>query len=243
MSYPVPVPPEELIYRVTGSPDADGFHYGGKMTLDMFSDGLRSIGRSLADFEDIYDFGCGCGRLTPWLLDEAPQARLHGSDIDVAATDWLRQHFPEADTRVNQGMPPLPFRNVSFDLVIGYSVFTHLNEEYQDAWLAELRRVTRPGAIFLLTANLDRSWQNSMEHSPEEYHDFMRGLRAETEEQGLYFYTHDSWEKHFPDFYHTTWHTVWYIRKHWSQWFTVENIIDGKSEALHQATVVLSRGE
>lgn len=240
----IPIPPEDLIYRVTGSPDAYWFHHGGKLTLDYFRDALGAVGRDLADFSDIYDFGCGPGRLTPWLAHYAPTARLYGSDGDAEAVDWLRQHNPTVgDIRVNQWLPPLPFRNVGFDLVIGYSVFTHLDAGYQDAWLAELHRVTRPGAILLLTVNLDRSWQHSMEHSPAEFHGHMRALRAQLEEQGILFYLADRWEEHFPDFYHTTWHTANYIRAHWSRWFTIEAIVEGSSDHLHQAVVVLRRRE
>ena len=51
----------------------------------------------------------------------------------------------------SDGLPPLPFDDARFDLVLGYSVFTHLNVQYQDAWLGELRRLVRPGGILLLS--------------------------------------------------------------------------------------------
>ncbi|HEY8311130.1 MAG TPA: class I SAM-dependent methyltransferase, partial [Gemmatimonadaceae bacterium] len=214
----IPIPPGELIFRVSGSPEPKGFHYGGKWTLDMFENALARVGRTFGDFTDIYDFGCGCGRLTPWLLEAAAQARLYGSDIDDVAVDWLRRNFPEGDFRTNQGLPSLPFRNVTFDLVIGYSVFTHLDEEYQDAWLAELHRVTRPGAILLLTVNLDRAWAYSATRSPAVYEEHMRRLRARITAEGILYDRADDWGEHFPDFYHTTWHTSAYIREHWSRW-------------------------
>ena len=39
--------------------------------------------------------------------------------------------------RVNPWLPPLPFADGAFDLVIVISVFTHLPRDSQDAWLAE----------------------------------------------------------------------------------------------------------
>lgn len=241
----IPIPPGELIFRVAGSPESRGFHYGGKWTLDMFENGLKRVGRTFRDFTDIYDFGCGCGRLTPWLLEAAPEARLYGSDIDDGAVDWLRRNFPAGDFRVNRGVPPLPFRNITFDLVIGYSVFTHLDEEYQDAWLAELHRVTRPGAILLLTVNLDRSWAYSAAHSPDVYEEHMRLLRAQIDAAGILYDKGDDWGEHFPDFYHTTWHTLPYVREHWSRWFAVEAIAEDLTdfEYLFQATIILRRRE
>ncbi len=248
MEYPVPyrpgipIPPERLRYKVTGFPDAAGFHYGGKMTLDMFRDALQTIGRDFPDYGDIYDFGCGCGRLTPWFEYFASESRLSGSDIDAEAVDWLQQNFPRGEFRVNDGLPPLPFPDAAFDLVIGYSVFTHLDAKYQDAWLTELRRVARPGAILLLTANLERSWQRGLGDDPTPAHrEMMESLRAQIDAQGILFRTDDEWGQYFPAFYHTTWHAPWYIRAHWSQWFTIEEIIEGKSDHLHQATIVLRR--
>ena len=38
-----------------------------------------------------------------------------------------------------------------FDLVIGISVCTHLSEQHQDQWLAELRRLCRLGGLVLLS--------------------------------------------------------------------------------------------
>jgi SAM-dependent methyltransferase len=45
----------------------------------------------------------------------------------------------------------LPFPDAYFDFVFGYSVFTHLDEPTQMAWLAELRRVCAPGALVAVT--------------------------------------------------------------------------------------------
>jgi len=39
--------------------------------------------------------------------------------------------------------------------VIGYSVFTHLTEAMQRQWLEELRRITAPGGLVLVTAHGD----------------------------------------------------------------------------------------
>lgn len=235
------LPPTELCFRVSGTRDLDWFHRSGKITLDVYTRALVRVEHTFTDFTDIYDWGCGCGRVLRWLLDAAPQARLYGSDIDVPAIDWLRQNYPELDVRPNNGLPPLPFRNIGFDLVLGYSVLTHLDEHYQDAWLAELHRVTRPGAVLLLTVSSNRMWQHTMETSDHHNLDQLRALRGKLDENGIMHWTGDDWEQYFPEFYHTTFHLPEYIYQHWSRWFEVVAIEPGSAE-MPQDVVILRRG-
>jgi 8-oxo-dGTP diphosphatase len=60
---------------------------------------------------------------------------------------------------VNGPLPPLPYAESSFDLVYGVSVFTHLSEEHQRAWLPELRRILKPGGLLLLSFHSKNVWQ------------------------------------------------------------------------------------
>jgi SAM-dependent methyltransferase len=45
----------------------------------------------------------------------------------------------------------LPFEDGSFDLLIAYSVFTHLPEDVATHWMKELSRVAAPGAVLAYT--------------------------------------------------------------------------------------------
>lgn len=47
--------------------------------------------------------------------------------------------------------PPLPYEDESFDAVFGLSVMTHLRRTCQLQWLREIKRVLRPGGVFLAT--------------------------------------------------------------------------------------------
>ena len=47
----------------------------------------------------------------------------------------------------------MDFPDAYFDLIFNHSVFTHLDENYQDAWLAELERVTKPGGVLVLSVS------------------------------------------------------------------------------------------
>jgi SAM-dependent methyltransferase len=234
----LPMPPAGLRYRVSGTDNEEWFHRCGEMTLSDFEDALESVGRRFEDFKTILDFGCGCGRVTRWLRPRCPGARISGCDIDPPAVEWMRREMPDVDARVTQGLPPLPFPDAGFDLVLGYSVFSHLDETYQDAWLTELRRVSKSGAILLLTVHADYHWQATLEAYPA-----IGARAAERAEKGFLYTKDDEWGPHFPDFYHTAWHTPEYVNRHWSKWFTVLGMRGEKGRpALRQDIVILRRG-
>ena len=97
------------------------------------------------------DWGVGCGRVARH-FPAAQRTRLTGCDIDRDNVGMVRG--ASAGTFVASRLaPPLPFDDASFDMVYGISVFTHLREPMQLAWLDELARVTRSGAILLLTTH------------------------------------------------------------------------------------------
>jgi SAM-dependent methyltransferase len=146
-------PPTELRARVTGSEDGDWFWSSGQMAVEDISDALASVGRSLDDFENIYDFGCGCGRIILHLISQVSPSRITGTDADNDAVAWLSTQLPTSRIEGNGGLPPVPFADDSFDLIIGWSVLTHLPENYQDEWLAELARVLSPGGVMLQTVH------------------------------------------------------------------------------------------
>lgn len=228
-----PMPPVGLVSRVTGAFDLELFDVTAYHDLTLLEDAL---GEPLIARRDILDFGCGCGRLLRRLCDLVPDSRLSGCDIDPDAIAWVADNISDVDARVSAPLPPLPFPSDAFDLVIGYSVLTHLDERYQDAWLAELRRVLRPGAVALLTVHGSGSWdrvvRTALAGRPE-----MESLERERETRGIVHWRDDGWDAVFPDFYHTTFHTPEYIERHWSAWFDKVEVVAGNTERDHDIVV------
>jgi hypothetical protein len=235
-----PLPPAPLCYRVAGTENPEWFDLSGGITAELYSRCLNKVGRSWESFSHILDWGCGCGRVLRWLPSKAPQARLFGSDIDAAAIEWLGDQYRDVTTAVNAGLPPLPFPGQKFDLILAYSVFTHLNEAYQDDWLEELSRRTTPDAILLLTISSENMWNFTMKSSDHPRLAELQAMREEFDAKGFIFWDNDGWEAHFPDFYHTTFHSHEYIKRHWSKWFRVLYIHEGTPE-MPQEVVVLSK--
>ena len=130
----------------------DWFHISGKITPRVFRAFLPFIWPQLPRFPNLLRFRCRFRPFPPLLPAVVAQAPFRRTDSDEMAIEWIREHYPDVETAVitNEGLPPLAFEDGRFDLVLGYSVFTHLNVSYQDAWLGELRRLVRPFGILLL---------------------------------------------------------------------------------------------
>ena len=191
----VSLPPAELRYRVSSSPDAQNFINIGKTCAEDIQLSLRSVGHDLPQFERILDFGCGCGRTLIHLKNFAPHAQFEGTDIDDAAIEWSKQNLRFATFNVGNASPPSDYAADSFDFIYAISVFTHLDEDYQFRWLEELRRITKPGGVLLLTVDsslvgekdfvFQRSYENGL--FPAWYQNAFHSEKYVIENFGKYF--------------------------------------------------------
>ncbi len=235
-----PIPGPYLRFRVAGDYGIEWFHVSGRETRLAFERALAGIGRKLPEFRSILDFGAGCGRVLRWLEELTPAARIVGVDVDAPAVRWCRRHLPYVDVRKTSPLPPLPFADGAFDLVYSHSVFTHLDENYQDRWLSELARIVRERGVVLATVNGERPFQRFFETDPA--HPGMLAYRKRLEESGFLFVTDDSWKGIFPDFYHSTFHTKAYVREHWARYFDVRDYLENAMLDLQDIVVLEKRG-
>ena len=150
-----PVPPPRLIVRVAGTADVVWFLESGRLAAESIRASLARHGRRIEELGSLLDFGCGCGRVTRrWVgLDGVD---VHGADANERAVAWCRTNLPFARFSSNGLAPPLEHADESFDLVYALSVFTHLPEGLQLAWMRELERLLRPGGFLLLTTHGER---------------------------------------------------------------------------------------
>jgi SAM-dependent methyltransferase len=144
----VPVPPLPLIQRVIGAPAVDFFRTDG---LKCFSDFLLALRRHREPgaVRRMLDWGCGCGRLTVHFLADGDIPEVHGCDIDAEAVAWCAANLTGGHFTPIEPWPPAPYADGFFDVVIGFSVLTHLERRVQEAWLEEMRRIIAPGGLFL----------------------------------------------------------------------------------------------
>jgi len=213
----MPDPGDDLISRVVGGADRTWFYWTGRESVRDLERTLGIARRTLDSFESILDFGCGCGRMLLWIEELGRKCALHGTDIDAEAIDWCREHVPYADLTVNDADPPLPYPDGEFDLVVGHSVFTHLDERRQDAWLGELQRVTGPGGFLVVST-----------HGEVALGDDVWRIRGRLEDEGIVFIDNVFGPEYpLPSWYQTTYHAPWYVFEHWGRWFDIRAYVPG----------------
>ena len=170
----LPLPPARLRAQV-GPLHADPafFLESGRQQAELIERVLGQNGASLDEVGELLDFGCGCGRvLRHWARHQDTPVR--GCDVDERMVAWCRENLPFAEVAVNSSSPPLPYDGDTFGLVYAFSVFTHLTEASQHAWMAECRRVLRPGG-FLLISTLGEHFASLDRLAPSELEAFRTG--------------------------------------------------------------------
>jgi SAM-dependent methyltransferase len=202
-------PPPDLRLRTHGHAALAGYLQMGKTNFEAILEGVALGGRSMDDVRTVLDFGCGCGRTLQWWLRQPHPPELYGTDVDAETVAWVKENLP-VHAGTNAPTPPLAYADGLFDVVYSISVFTHLDESFQDAWLAELKRVIKPGGLALISAR-----------SAMDLATLPAPLAAELEQRGLLFRLDDSVQCDFPEFYHSAYHSPRYIEQHWGGFFAV----------------------
>jgi SAM-dependent methyltransferase len=237
------IPPADMRTRVAGTDNEEWFHVSGRISREVFAAALRLAGRELVEFDRVLDFGCGVGRVLRWLQATMPKSQFTGADTDAAAIAWLREHYSgvELVSLMRNGLPPISVPDSRFDLVLAYSVFTHLDVEYQDAWLNELRRVVAPSGMLLLTISGPRMLDHTLNKSGQANIGDLAKRVPQFQADGILHWRGEGWERLFPDYYHTTFHSHAYVKGHWSRWFEVVGIYADTPAEMPQDVVVLRR--
>jgi SAM-dependent methyltransferase len=170
-----PEPPAELVRRVGGG-FADGlWHVAQLRRYSMLGE---------EGSERVLDLGCGVGRTAVRLARQFPDLSYEGFDVDAEAIDWCRREvtsrhpgfaFTHLDLRNDAYNPggaldaetfTFPYGDGAFDLVFGFSLFTHLLRPTLERYLGEVRRVLSErgrlhATFFLLNPERTRQFASS----------------------------------------------------------------------------------
>jgi SAM-dependent methyltransferase len=176
----LPLPPGQLMFLVQGTTNAQEFLTDGRSTAQALIDVLHGSGIDINSSMRILDFGCGSGRVIRH-VHSLTGARCSGSDYNPQLIKWCQRKLSFGRFDVNGVAPPLRYEKEQFDLVYALSVFTHLPEELQLAWMSELSRVLKPGGHLLMTTH----GESFLPYMSEEERKTFRSGRLVVREKGV----------------------------------------------------------
>lgn len=148
----MPIPPANLINRVDELSSPEFYQLKG---IQNFLEIRRLIEKHVngIEIDKMLDWGCGSGRITGFFYFFSNIPLIYGCDIDKEAIVWAQKNFPKAQFSVNSPYPPTSYEAEQFEMVISFSVFTHLDRKNQMAWLKEMHRIMKPGGLFISTTH------------------------------------------------------------------------------------------
>ena len=118
------------------------------------------------------DAGCGSGYGSARLAMEA--LRVVAVDISAEAIDYARQHYAMPNLRfLRASCTQLPLAEASLDLAVAFEVIEHLQD--WPAFLEEMRRVTAPDGLFIVSTPNQAYYGASRGHAepnPHHVHEF-----------------------------------------------------------------------
>jgi ubiquinone/menaquinone biosynthesis C-methylase UbiE len=139
---------------------------------------VKQIAKDLSvdlDRASILDLGGASGRVCRHMAANHPDATVMLADLNNNHIAWLKRHF---GTKViafqNNSSHHLPLEDKSCDVIMAFSVFTHI-DYHADMLLLELRRVLKKGGIAYITFHSDVTWA---EHRGTYLQDLLQAYEA-----------------------------------------------------------------
>ncbi len=116
----------------------------------------RYAGQPLAADTRMLDFGCGWGRILRLFMKDVRPENLFGVDVTSRFLMEARRCNP-ALAFLSCGLaPPMIMKDQSLDLVVSFSVFSHLDEFLAGLWINEFHRLLKPGGLAIITTQSRR---------------------------------------------------------------------------------------
>lgn len=148
---PVEIPPEGTTeHATTERITVDEYQSTeGDYLIYVLHAATYDFARPYVEGKVVLDFGCGSGYGTASLAEAA--TTITGVDIAPEAVAYATTHYRRDNLTFRTVGPVerdgLPFEDDAFDTVVSFQVIEHVRQV--DRYLAEVRRVLRPGGVFL----------------------------------------------------------------------------------------------
>ena len=230
------------------------FYYGDDHAA-YWASGLRDfqniqrqaerLGIRLGSGARYFELGCASGRVVRHAAI-CDGLEVWCADINHRHTEWIRALLPRS-IRVftNTILPTLPVDDRVIDVVAAFSVFTHI-DDFEFSWLAEVRRILRPGGLAYLTMQTEHTWQRYKQA-------WIRDLLMPLRDRIVDYQVSDAlfagdlprpktvfwWNAGRHNYNATVFATADYIRREWGRFFEVVDLVRGGH--VYQDVVLLRR--
>ena len=98
----------------------------------------------------ILDFGSGTGNSIPFFQKYFKDSALTSADVSQRSLEIAEARFPGASRGLTMDGSSIPASDNSFAAAFSACVFHHIDHAEHVKWLAELRRVTKPGGSLII---------------------------------------------------------------------------------------------
>ena len=147
----ISIPPDFYLYETFGL-DYTRYYTGGKKTAEWIINHFQKY--IVLEKVNILDWGCGPGRIIRHIPDILNNnSYVFGSDYNKKYVNWCNDNLKGIVVKINSLAPPLLFESNFFSAIFSISIFTHLSEKMHHEWMKELNRVSKKGAILLITTH------------------------------------------------------------------------------------------
>ncbi|MGD9738410.1 MAG: class I SAM-dependent methyltransferase [Parvibaculaceae bacterium] len=99
----------------------------------------------------LLDFGTGWGRTIRPFMNRIELRNLHAYDAMPMFCQMARLLNPYITVTSGPDVPPTIYDYRQFDMVVAYSVLTHLPPNLARSWFEEFARILKPGGLLIIT--------------------------------------------------------------------------------------------
>lgn len=214
-------------------------------------DEFERLGKKIST-ANVLDFGCGWGRITRTFLKDVPASNIQGIDVRPDIISLAKSLTTDIAFDVTSPAPPTKFSAETFDLIVAYSVFSHLPENIANEWIDEFARILKPGGLLVFTTRsrkhlvISSSLRNHQDPAfsssayAHMFEDFKPAIDAY--DRGEFVYAPTGGGKGLPsETYGEAIIPEAYIKKHWTKKFDLLNFIESYSDKVGQPLIFLRK--
>ena len=233
----IKVPSVDNLSRIMGNAVYESIDYRKYFLQSGYND-LKSMlniaeiyGFNVSIQSKVLDWGVGCARMARH-IPVAVRNSFYGIDVDPVNIGWCKDNMPFGTYLTVKPFENTVFDRGYFDLIYSHSVLTHLSENDQDLWLRELSRISRGLMIFSVGGLYSNAQSSSWIRDPSLMEMWLKkGIVVSPKNND------DITDVCPPGYYRDVAHTPDYIKKHWSKFVDVIDILPGAFGNVHDAVV------